>query len=288
MSPLNLLLFVVVVPALVAALLAVMAGWAGRRAGVPGAAQAAVALALGAGVIAACLGIAWPTFPPIDVTHRIPWLVLAAVLLGFFESIHPSPAWARWENRLLLAVLVLGVILGPVLGADWPSRRDLLVQGGLVLAVLIAWTNVEALAAGRSTAVVVPALLVIGSGTAVAALLSGYAVLGQIAGGLTAPAAGGVWVSSWWLPDRSLSRGGVPVLVASLAAFLIVGHVYANLPLASAVLLGAAPLAAWLAWVGPARRLAPWQSALLAAVLMLVPAGVAVGLAFGAAPGGYE
>jgi len=287
MSPLELLLFVVVVPALVAALLVVLAGWAGRRAGLAGAGPAAIALALGAGAIAAQIAIARPAFPPIDVNDRVPWLVLAAVLLGLCESIHPSPAWARWENRLLLAVLAVGVVLGPVLGADWPTRRDLAVQGGLVLAVLVAWVNLETLAAARSTAVLGPSLLVVTAGTAFALLFSGYIVLGRICGGLTA-ALGAVWVLSWWLPDRSLSRGGVPVLVVTCTAFLIMGHIYSGLPLPAALLLGAAPLMLWPAWVGPARRLAPWQSALLAAALVLLPVGVAVGLAFQAAPGGYE
>jgi hypothetical protein len=95
-------------------------------------------------------------------------------------------------------------------------------------------------------------------------------------------------VVSWWLPDRSLSRGGVPVLTATVAALLIVGCVYSSLPLAAALLLAAAPLAAWPAFAGPARRLAAWQSALLAAILCLVPAAVAVGLVLKAAPGEYE
>ena len=184
-------------------------------------------------------------------------------------------------------MLVLGAVLGPVLGPDWPTRRDLAVQGGLVLAVLVAWMNLEALAAGRSTAVIGPSLLVLAAGTAFALIFSGSIVLGRMGGGLTA-ALGAVWVVSWWLHDRSLSRGGVPVLVVTVTALLLVGHIYSGLPLAAGFLLGAAPVMLWLAWVGPARRLAPWQSALLAAALVLVPVGVAVGLAFQAAPGGYE
>jgi hypothetical protein len=288
MSPLDLLLFVVVVPAVVAALLVVMFGWAGRQAGVAGAGPAAIALALGAGAIAAQVAIAGPAFPPIEVTDRIPWLVLAAVVLGLCESIHPSPAWARWENRLLLGVLVVWAVLAePVLKADWSTRRNLAVQGGLVLAIFAAWMNLEILAARKSTMVLGPSLLVVATGTDLALLFSGSVVLGRIGGGLTA-ALGAAWVVSWWRPDRSMSRGGVPVLVVTVAALLIVGHVYSGLPLSAAVLLAAAPLLLWLAWVGPARRLASWQSSLLAAALVLLPAGVAVGLAFQAAPGGYE
>jgi hypothetical protein len=134
MSPLEMALFVLVVPALAAAVMLTAAGWAGRRAGLAGSGQAAVALALGAGVLAAQFHFAPPSFPPIEVTDRIPWLVAVAMLLGVCESVRPSPGWARWENRLLLTVLALGLILGPVLGADWPTRSALARQGGLVLA----------------------------------------------------------------------------------------------------------------------------------------------------------
>jgi hypothetical protein len=262
------------------------AGWAGRRAGLAGSGQAAVALALGAGVLAAQFHFAPPAFPPIEVTDRIPWLVALAMLLGVCESVRPSPGWARWENRLLLTLLTLGLILGPVLGADWPTRSALARQGGLVLVVLTAWANLEALAARRSTAVLGPALLVVVACVAVALMLSGVIVLGQLAGGLAAALAV-TWIVSWWLPDRSLGRGGVPVLVATVAALLIEGHVYAGLPASSAYLLAAAPLAAWVGSVGPMRRLSGWQAGLLNTIATLVPAAVAVGLAIAASPG-YE
>src|SRR4051812_2185883 len=116
MSPLEMTLFVLVVPALVAAVTLAAAGWAGRRLGLPGSGPAAVALALGVGALAAQLGNAPPAFPPLDVTDRLPWLVTAATLLGLCESVRPGPAWTRWENRLLLTLLTLGLVLGPVLG----------------------------------------------------------------------------------------------------------------------------------------------------------------------------
>jgi hypothetical protein len=287
MDPVNLVLFVVVVPAVVAAVTAALGGWLARRLGVAEAGRAAVAVALGAGTLAAQFASALPHFPPIEVTDRIPWLVGLLMLLGLLESTHPSPGWARWKDRLLVAILVLALVLGPALGPDWPSLRDLAVECGLVLGILVGWGSLEGLAAHRSTAVLGPALLAVAGCTSAALLLSGSVVLGRISGGLTA-ALGAVWVLSWWLPDQALGRGGVSVLVATVAALLIEGRVYSFLPLEAAIALAAAPLLAWLAFAGPARRLASWQSALLAAVLCLVPAGVAVGLALRAAPGEYE
>jgi hypothetical protein len=286
MSPLGMASNVVLFPALAAAITLVAAGWAGRRGGLAGSGPAAVALALGAGALAAQFRNAPPAFPPVEVTDRIAWLVGAAMLLGFCESVRPAPGWARWENRLLLTIVTLALVLGPVLGEDWPNRPALARQGGAVALLLAAWLNLEALAARRSTAVVGPSLLVVAASAAAALLLSGSIVLGQLGGGLAA-ALGAVWVVSWWMPDLSLARGGIPVLVATVASLLIVGHVYAFLPASSAYLLAASPLAAWVGFVGPARRLAAWQSALLAAVATLIPAAVAVGLAIAASPG-YE
>jgi hypothetical protein len=287
MEPLNLVLFVGVVPATIAAGIAIVAGFVARRFGNEGAGQAAVALALGAGTIAAQCAVAWPHVPPIDVTDRLPWLVGLVMVLGLLESTHPSPGWARWENRLLVAVVALALVLGPVLGPEWPSRRDLTIEGGLVVAILFAWFNLERMGSGRSTAVLGPALLAVAGGTAPALLFAGNAVLFRVAGGLTA-ALGAVWVVSWWLSDRTLSRGGVPVLTVTVAALLLVGSIYSSLPREAAILLAAAPLAAWPAFAGPARRLAAWQSALLATVLCLVPVAIAVGLALKASPGEYE
>jgi hypothetical protein len=136
-------------------------------------------------------------------------------------------------------------------------------------------------------AVLGPTIVTLAACTALALLLSRCLVYGRIAGGLAA-ALGAVWVVSWWLPDRSLGRGGVPVVVAAVAALLVQGHIYSYLTLPAGILLAAAPLAAWPGFIGPARRLAPWQSAILAAVLALVPAGIAVGLAHASSPGEYE
>jgi hypothetical protein len=282
-------LLVLVVPVLVAGVVVGVVGGVGRRAGMARAAPASVALALGAGALAARLGTT-PLphqFPPIDVTDWIPVIVLTAMLLGVCESLRPSPGWARWENRLLLALLVLRLILGPLPDIDWTTRQNLAWLAGLVVAVLFAWANLEALAARRSTAALSPSILVTAASTTVALLLSGSLVLAQIGAGL-ASALGIIWLLSWWLPDRSLSPGGIPVLVATLGALLIEGQVYAGLAPAAALLLVSAPLAAWLGFAGPAARLAPWQSALLSAFATLVPAGIAVGLVIAASPGGYE
>jgi hypothetical protein len=282
-SLVEMALKVVLLPGVLAGVLALAAALAGRRAGLTGAGPAAVALALGAAVLAAQVVNARPAFPPVDVTDRIPYLVLAATLLGLCEALRPAPGWARWENRLLLTLLVLGAILAPVLGPDWHNPRALAGLLGLVLGVLAAWVNLEALAARRSTAVLGPALLVVAAGTAAAFLLSQSAALFQIEVGLAA-ALGAVWVLSWWLPILGLGRGGVPVLVAATAALLVDAQVYSGLLRAPAILLACAPLAAWAGLAGPMGRLRPWLSSLIMMLATLVPTAIAVALVYAEAP----
>jgi hypothetical protein len=149
--------------------------------------------------------------------------------------------------------------------------------------MLVAWSSLESLAARCSTALLAASLLVVVGCASAALVLSGVLVLGEIGGGLAA-ALGTVWLLSLRLADRRLAPGGTPVLVSTLAALLIEGRVFAELPLAAGVLLAAAPLLAWVGLIGSAGRLAPWQRAVLAAFATAVPAGTAVGLALAAAP----
>jgi hypothetical protein len=274
MSLVTLALFILAMPAALAGATAMVFGWAGRRFGMAGAGPAALAIALGAGTLAAQLVNAPPAWPPVDVTDRIPLIVLVATLLGLCESLRPSPAWARWENRVLLSVLMLGLILGPVLGQEVATGRHV---AGLLLVVLLEWTSLENLASRRSTAVLGPALLVAAGCTGAALLMSGSLVLFQIGTGL-AVALGAVWVLSCGLRSWSLglSPGAIPVLVATFAALLIDGRVYVGMPWASALLLGVAPLVPWLGFVWPMRRLAPWQAAIVSAVAAGVPAAIAL------------
>jgi hypothetical protein len=278
---------VLVVPAVVAALVLMAVRWVCRRGGFAGGDRVAAAAALGAGYLAGHLGNAPPAFPPLDVTDRLPWLAGAATLLGILEAARPSPAWARWENRLLMAALVLGVVLGPVLEATAATRPGQAWLAGLGLALLLSWANLEALAARLPGAVLGPALLLVAVGAAAALVLSGSLVLGQLGGALAAALAA-VGVLSGRSVGLSLGGGGVAVLVATLGALLLEGHVYAALPASAACALAAAPAATWAGAVGPIRRAARWKAALVAAVATLVPVGLALGLVLAASLGAGE
>jgi hypothetical protein len=108
----------------------------------------------------------------------------------------------------------------------------------------------------------------------VAAVLSGSAVVGFLSLAL-ASALGAAWL----VAPRAPSGGSVTTAAAVLAALVLVGFEYASLPAASALLIAAAPAAAWLTRPGPVRRLNPWARGVIEAVAVLVPIGVAVAIA---------
>jgi hypothetical protein len=75
-------------------------------------------------------------------------------------------------------------------------------------------------------------------------------------------------------------------VAALLLGYLwIEGHLYAELPAASAILLAAAPSAAWLGSLTAVRKLAPWQIVCAQAAAVLIPTAAALVIAIMAGTG---
>ncbi len=286
MTPVQAALFVGLIPALSAAVVVFLSRLIGRRRG--GGEQTGLALAIGVGMIVAHLGVAWPNWPPVDVTDRLPFLETLALMLALLEVTRPTPGWARWENRVLLAVLTLGAILEPILqitlaepgGAQWVL---------IVLALWLAcWANGEALAARLPATTLLPAWALTVAAAGVALLLTGSAIMGLI-GLATASALAGAWVGSLrMIGALTLARGVLPTMVTGIGGLLLTGYVYSSLPSRVALLLLLAPLAGWIGVMGPLRRRGGWISMLALVLATLLPAGIAVGLAYASMdPEGY-
>jgi hypothetical protein len=240
-----------------------------------------LAVGIGAGFIAGALALGWPPpFPPMDVADRTLWVALVGTV---FAVLAPRAAWARWLGLAVLAALVYVAILGPILPDTSGTRAGLkwLVAVGLV--VLASWANLAALGERLEGAALIGPLLVLAAGISVVLIASHSLVLCTLGLALTsALAAPGV--ASWFWPLGRTVRGAVPIVLAVLTALVLNGHIYADVPTSSALVLAAAPAAAWSARLGPVRRRAPWVAALAAVGATLVPVGVAVGLALAAAP----
>jgi hypothetical protein len=290
MSPLVILLHALGIPFATALVVIAVLRPLLRLARIEGADRAAVAVGMGVGYLAGHLAVAWPSaFPPIEVTDRIPFVVLVATLLGLLDSAWPSPAWARWENRFLLTTLVLGVVLGPLFEGLSETRAGVIQVCGIAVAILVFWANLEALARKLPPSALGLSLGIAVAGAGLRLLLAGNMVLFQLIVALGA-SLGAAWLFSLWRPGLTLARGGSTVLTATLASLLIYGQYYSSVPEPETLAIGLAaivlltPLLAWIAMIGPIRRRPTWVVCLVVAVITLIPVIITLALAFKSVP----
>jgi hypothetical protein len=289
------------------ALVLAVAATLGRRRASP-AARGAVALAIGLGTVVGQFATAWKATVLLLPKGPIPWtewpatfwtifgdasqlpLLIApvALLLGVLDAGWPSPAWARWENRALVTLLVVWLCLGWVPDETWQAHalRPLATKAATFGVLFAAWVHLDWLAARVEGSRLLLPLLAVAGATAGILIAVEQATLAFLAVPLIAALAM-AWVVSWFAPGISLARGGVPVVVLTLASLVIIAFMNSpagRLPRASALLLAASPLALWLTRMGPSRRLRAWQATLLGTLAILIPLAVAVVLVVRAIP----
>ena len=237
-------------------------------------------LALGLAYLSGHLVITgWVTFPPADTTNWLPYFALAAAVLGSSCSLVTTKTWVR----LLIFVLVSGgalrLLLKPKFQYGWSLGEGWLWVACLVCVFASLAVILDALGRRRTaTATEMPAFLLFTcAGTFGALMLSGSVLLGQFAAVLGAAVFGSLVFT---LRKVALGRGIVPVFSLLLGALLVSGYFFADLPLASAVLLALAPAAALIPIDMPGKLLAFG----IRSALVSVPILVALVLAFRSSP----
>jgi hypothetical protein len=224
----------------------------------------------------------FPPFPPAESLDWLFWLAWAAGAAGCLEAAGRSAGWVRFATRALVSAAAVWLILRARL-----QSSSGLASAGLVAAtgcaLLALWALLEGLAERRPGSSLPLVLWTTAAASSVSLVLSGSVVLGQLAGALAA-ALGALVVVSWWRPAAARFRGAPAVAAVALGGLWISGAVYSELPLASALLLAAAPVAAWEGEAPAVRRLKPWQATLARFLAALIPAAVAVAIAFAASP----
>ncbi len=205
--------------------------------------------AIGLGYIAGHAAFARPSFPPVDVTDRIPWIALVAILLAIAEALELPDLRLRFFGRSLLLILIVCAMLGPVISAsdlEWTTSCRL---SAAVAAVFMAWLNLWAMESASQGCDAYRALMLTSGAAVLVLLLSGSLVLCMLCVALTISLAA-ARIATWHCaPDGGLIVGG-----AVLTALLIDGFTYANVPWRSALLLAAAPAGAWIARLGALGR----------------------------------
>jgi hypothetical protein len=233
------------------------------------------ALAVGLGYVVAHLGVATPSFPPLDVHDRTPYLAVASAMVGAALAGSRGVLWARALGYLGLAILTYFVIVGPVLGAGEYSEETITKLATVAGVSLLAMLDVGLLdAPGRRLELWV-ALGFVAAGAGLILVLSNFAVGLFLAGSLALVLLASI-VAGWGRPVG----GGVPVAATVVTALVAEGSVYAFVLATPGLILAGSPLILWLTRIGPVARLGPRTRVVLASVLILIPVGVAVGLAY--------
>jgi hypothetical protein len=230
--------------------------------------------AIGLGYIAGHGAFARPPFPPVDVTDRIPWIALVAILLAIAEALELPGLRLRLFGRSLLLILIVCAMLGPVISTsdlEWTTSCRL---SAAVAAVFMAWLNLWAMESASQGCDAYRALMLTSGAAVLVLLLSGSLVLCMLCVALTISLAA-ARIATW----RCASDGGIIVGGAVLTALLIDGFTYANVPWRSALLLAAAPAGAWIARLGALGRKLGISAPILSASAVLALLGLAIGWA---------
>jgi hypothetical protein len=250
-------------------------------------------LALGLAYFAGHLVIGgWVTFPPADTTNWLPYFALTGGVLGAFapegrasarpgrEESRPAKtaAWAFLFIFALVAGGALKLLLKPKFQYGWSLGEGWLWVACLVCAFVSLAVILDALGQRDATATEMPAFLLFTcAGTFGALMLSGSMLLGQFAAILGAAVFGCLVFT---LRNVALGRGIVPVFSLLLGALLVSGYFFADLPLASAMLLALAPAVALIPIGAPSKLLAFG----IRSAFVSVPILVALVLAFRSSP----
>jgi len=240
------------------------------------AARAAPAVALAVAYVLGHAATAGLSLPPRAASDWLPWMALVAAASSIGEAWltkgKASPLTARAGASLLVAWL----LLRPAFGERWSSAASVLVLLALAAGLVTFWSSVDRLARRNRGVHWSLALLVVAGASGPVLVLSDTALLGQLTSGLVA-ALGVSLLVAWWVPGARLSSAAPPLSVLLFALWTI-GWLYAELPLASGLLLLLAP-ALPLAAERAAGHRAGWAALTVRLLLVTLPVGAALGLA---------
>jgi hypothetical protein len=264
----HLILFALVLPAVIAGISALLGGFIFReiRWGAIG------------GVCAGLIIANWEIASPAPL--RIVQFGMALGLVGIFCSWRKVP----WLVRVMLAMIaplaMVWYVFQPIPTASMPVAK---MWHWAMIAMVIAgvdYSLTEGIA-NRRPGVAVPLVLgPVAAGTGAVLLLIGTYSFGLLGAAL------GLMILGWCgaaLIHKSISfsRGPVVLVIALLVGFLTYDYFQSDdFTSTELVLIAVAPLMAWVVEWRPMSRWKSWKREVLRMVLVFIPIGVAVGMAF--------
>ena len=130
--------------------------------------------------------IGWPQFPPIDVTSWPMFLSIAAVVTATAVGAVNGVWWLKWPERIAFSVLVPWLVLQPLIMWSWEGSEKYLFVGGIAAAFAVLWTSLDQYQRRVNTFTFSVLLLGYAAAASGLLILSGSALLGQLAGAIAA------------------------------------------------------------------------------------------------------
>jgi len=263
--------------AVAAALLFIFACWwksASRSAG---------AIAIGAGYVAGhALAAGWSPFSPRSATHWLFWFAVIGVIAAVADALVRPKGTVRLVTWAIICTIACRLILQPKFSYAWSAAEGWLRVFAIALGVVVLTCCLDLIERRPfGTATLFSVTTVLCGGTCVALILSGSLLLGQLACILTAIAAT-CFLLIIALAAPFHPSGAAAPLSLVCAGLWLSGFFYAELPVASALLLAVAPAMVLLP-VGK-ESCPQWRVLACRIALVAVPVAIAVVLAFHASP----
>jgi hypothetical protein len=271
----HLILYGLVIPAVIAGVLALLGGCFFReiRWGAIG--------GLCGGLIVAYWGIAsqWPPMPPIEAPERI---VVFGALLGIVAI---CASWPKvpWGVRVIVAIAapvgIVWYVFKPIPLASMPAEQMWQWTGVATGISIVLSKSTEMIAIRRPGAAAPLVLGPVAAGVGAVCLLIGTIKLGWMGAALGLMLLG--WLAATLIRKGiSFSRGPVYVVFTLLAGLLTYDYFESgSITLTQIALVSVAPLLAWIVEIPPMRNWRAWKRELARLIVVSIPITVAVGMA---------
>ncbi len=236
----------------------------------------AAALALGVGTGASYVLIkGWPEVPPLGSTQVVPYVAVAAGLVGAVSARWLRAWWMQWLGAIGVGFAAIWMMTRSFREHTWESTEATYWLTGLTAVIAGLWLCLRGQAMrwpGRSFVVTYGMFVAVMSGVLV---LSGTASYGQLAGGLAA-ALGGVFLVTLWRKEARWFDGAVTVLAVMIGHLLASGYLTAlDFKWYVAMMVLAGPVLGFASELTFLRRRTGWLGFAIRMGLVVVPVAAA-------------
>ncbi len=238
------------------------------------------ALGLGGGYAAGQVALTeWPAFPPPEASQWLIYFSLSGMILGIGLGLRAYSAWIDWSLRTVLLGAVLPLLMWARIHYAWTLLETVFWLAGMGMAGLVQWWHLSRLA-GQEKGGALPFFLAwLSMILGIVLFFSGSLKLAQFGMVLGAALGGGLGVA-WWHGKTAMHPTAFPVFVPLYFGLILIGYFYAEMPVASALLLMGAPALVWISRIKRFLKSPSWVRYSMTGLAVLVVSLLSVYLAW--------